>query len=153
MKNITKAIIIALIAVVSTSFCEKNEVVDIEKMENEVLKYVNEYRVKNGKDPLVMNEYLREESRLHSKNMANGTAGFGHGGFNDRTDRIWDKIGTGAISENVAYNYSGAKEATEQWINSSGHRENMLGNYTITGIGIAKSGKKYYFTQIFLYSK
>ncbi len=41
----------------------------------------------------------------------------------------------------------------EQWLTSPGHKRNIVGNYNITGIGIArdKQGKLYY-TQIFLRS-
>jgi uncharacterized protein YkwD len=123
---------------------------DLLKMEEEVWRLVNDYRVSKGLSKLEMNEYMRELCREHSQNMANGTVNFGHGGFDERTDLIWAKIAMGAIAENVAYNSSGAQQALVQWQNSSGHNTNMLGDYTITGIGIASSGGTYYFTQMFL---
>ncbi|HAN76634.1 MAG TPA: CAP domain-containing protein [Bacteroidales bacterium] len=123
---------------------------DLLKMEEEVLVYVNEYRASNGKPKLAMNEFMRGQCRDHSTKMASGATSFGHDGFDERTDLIWAQVGSGAIAENVAYNYSGAREAVNQWINSTGHRENMLGDYTLTGIGIYKTGNQIYFTQMFL---
>ncbi len=154
MKNTRIVLLLLIFSVIVSSFCSKEEQkIDIKAMEMEVLKYVNEFRVKNGKSLLVMNETIRDESRTHSTNMANKTVDFGHDGFDERTDRIWENVASGAIAENVAYNYTGAREAVDQWINSAGHKANMLGNYTVTGIGIAKNGNRYYFTQIFLYQR
>lgn len=60
-------------------------------------------------------------------------------------------------AENVAYS-SGRANATAEdiakmfvrmWANSPGHRRNMLGNYKILGVGVTKSGSRYYATQIF----
>lgn len=123
---------------------------DLLKMEEEVLQLVNNYRTSKGLKALVMDEYMRQLCREHSQNMANGTVGFGHAGFDERTDLIWAKIAMGGIAENVAYNYSGAQQALEQWQNSSGHNQNMLGDYTLTGVGIAFDGSTYYYTQMFL---
>jgi len=149
-------ILIIFLAGISSSFTDKKKAAttqvqnDLLKMEEEVWRLVNEYRVSKGLSNLEMNEYMRELCREHSQNMANGTVGFGHGGFDERTDLIWEKIAMGGVAENVAYNYSGAAQALEQWKNSSGHNANMLGNYTLTGIGIASNGETYYFTQMFL---
>ena len=45
-----------------------------------------------------------------------------------------------------------AKEVVEGWLNSKGHRENIEGNSTYTGIGLAKAsdGRIYFTPQIFL---
>lgn len=59
-----------------------------------------------------------------------------------------------AAAENVAYNrgYTDpVAKAVEGWLNSSGHRRNIEGNYNLTGIGVAKNSQgAYYFTQIFI---
>jgi uncharacterized protein YkwD len=60
-------------------------------------------------------------------------------------------------AENVAYSSGGstataedvAKMFVNMWKNSAGHRRNMLGNYQILGVGVTKSGNRYYATQIF----
>jgi uncharacterized protein YkwD len=41
--------------------------------------------------------------------------------------------------------------AVKGWINSPGHQKNMVGDYNLTGIGIAKNNAgEYYFTQLFV---
>jgi uncharacterized protein YkwD len=57
-------------------------------------------------------------------------------------------------AENVAANIgykNPAREAVEGWKNSQEHRKNMLGDYDLTGIGVARSPQGlYFFSQIFL---
>jgi uncharacterized protein YkwD len=43
-----------------------------------------------------------------------------------------------------------AKEVVEGWLNSPGHKRNIEGDFTLTGIGVAKNNKGIiYYTQIF----
>jgi uncharacterized protein YkwD len=156
-----KTIIISII-ILSISSCDRidelsdpkvdgSEVPDIiTQMEEDVHKYVNEHRTSNGKEKLSINSYMSDEARQHSSNMANNIVPFGHDGFSERTSRIWTNVGNGGVAENVAFNSTGAQQVLEQWKNSSGHNINMLGNYTLSGIGIAQKGNVFYFTQIFL---
>lgn len=57
-----------------------------------------------------------------------------------------------AAGENIAYTYSGsADEVMKLWMNSSGHKANILnGGFTKIGIGVYKSGDRYYWVQIFV---
>jgi len=54
------------------------------------------------------------------------------------------------FAENVAAGQPTAQSVMTAWLNSSGHKANIEGNYTHIGIGVAKdqNGSKYY-TQIF----
>ena len=55
------------------------------------------------------------------------------------------------MAENVASGQRSAKEVVEGWMNSEGHRANILqGNYTEIGIGVAKAANgALYYTQVF----
>lgn len=120
-----------------------------------ILKYVNEYRLKHGLRALQMNNLASEEARKHSSEMARHSVPFGHKDFDKRIKRLYREIKEcQAGAENVAYNYKTAKIVVEQWLTSPGHRKNIMGNYNMTGVGIArdKAGKLYY-TQIFLRNK
>ncbi|EQC30860.1 hypothetical protein SDRG_11342 [Saprolegnia diclina VS20] len=58
----------------------------------------------------------------------------------------------GACAENTLYNYDGdARGMTTQWMNSAGHRANILGSaYDNVGFAVKKaSDGKYYATSIF----
>lgn len=118
-----------------------------------ILGYVNEFRAQNGKPALVMNEFMVETARRHSRDMASGATPFGHDGFDDRVRIIGNRLGPiHAAAENVAMGQMTAREVVDGWIKSPGHRENMLGDYTLTGIGTArKDDGTIYFTQIFIH--
>lgn len=82
--------------------------------------------------------------------MATGVVPFSHDGFDQRAKEV--PFFKRSFSENVAYNY-GQADAVEcaviGWINSPGHRKNMLATGTCCGISIYCHYGKYYFTQLF----
>ncbi|OCH97199.1 SCP-like extracellular [Legionella jamestowniensis] len=121
-------------------------------MQKGILLYVNEYRAKKGLKPLKMNNLISKEAEIHSREMAMHKIGFGHKDFNKRIKRIYTEIqDCRGGAENVAYNYKDAQDVVKNWLTSPGHRRNILGNYNLTGIGLARDSRgKIYFTQIFL---
>lgn len=126
--------------------------VPTDTMAVEVLKRVNQYRASRGLSPLVMNEAASREARKHSQAMANHAVPFGHTGFQTRLNHLYHDIPyANAGAENVAYNYKTPQIVVDGWIHSPGHRQNMVGSYNMTGIGIVrdKAGKLYY-TQLFV---
>jgi uncharacterized protein YkwD len=94
---------------------------------------------------------LNAIARSHSDDMARGRRGFGHGGYDQRVQKIKKIYKDCNVAENVAYGASNAKEAFTIWKNSSGHRKNMLGNYKYVGIGTARNKRGViYYTEIFV---
>ena len=82
--------------------------------------------------------------------MAEGKVPFGHDGFKERMGKV--PFFVRAFSENVAYNYGKADAvdtAITGWINSPGHRKNMLGGYNQCAIAIYVKDGKSWFTQLF----
>lgn len=122
--------------------------------EYEVHKLVNAHRTSRGLKPLASDSRIIEQARLHSQNMASGLFSFGHQNFSNRIQRLSRTMSISASAENVAYNrgYEDiAGEAFKGWINSPGHKKNIEGDFTHTGIGVAKSEDgRYYLTQIFV---
>jgi uncharacterized protein YkwD len=125
---------------------------DYNKMANDILVYVNEYRRRKRLPGLTMNAACSAEAQKHSENMAAHRTSFGHNGFNKRMKNIASQIeGVNATAENVAYGSTSAREAVDNWLKSPMHKENIEGPYTLTGIGIAADRKgNLYFTQIFI---
>lgn len=123
-----------------------------QKMVADILVYVNQYRVQHGLPNLTLNPILSQEATHHSADMATHRMGFGHDGFAQRIEHAHQKIpNSQAGAENVAFNYKTAKIVVDGWMNSWGHKRNILGHYNLTGIGIVRdSAGKPYFTQMFL---
>lgn len=120
-------------------------------IEEEILSWVNKYRESKSLPALQMNNAISEQAFRHSEEMAGKRVAFGHDGFQERVRNIIQKIGTlRASAENVAYGKLSPEEVVSLWVKSPGHRKNIEGKYTLTGIGVAKaSDGSLYFTQIF----
>lgn len=125
------------------------------EIEREIFELVNDHRVKEGVAPLVVNSFIQELAEGHTLEMASGTTPYGHDGFDDRADAIWNNVHSGLVGENVAKGYSSASAVVEGWLGSTVHRENIENaSFKTTGIGAAKSEDgTWYYTQIFLSEK
>lgn len=130
---------------------------DLNQIEQEVYQQVNQYRQSQNLPPLQPNATITKQARLHSEAMAEGSVSFSHQGFDNRVKAIAQTISYRSAAENLASNqgYSNPAEAAVQgWIESEGHRRNMIGNYNVTGVGVAQNeAGEYYFTQIFIQSR
>lgn len=121
-------------------------------MTRDILYHVNEYRKKKGLGVLKMISVADEQAALHSKNMALKKTAFGHNGFEERIQLISKATGNiSAAAENVAYGKLSAEEVVKGWINSPGHKKNIEGNFTLTGIGVYEDETGViFFTQLFM---
>lgn len=121
----------------------------------EMLSLVNALRADNGIAPVVLNAELNMAAYDHSYDMASNNY-FSHTGLNGSTfsQRAIAAGYTGSPrGENIAAGNSLVVNTFNQWVNSSGHLNNMLNsNANEMGIGHASySGSMYthYWTQIF----
>jgi uncharacterized protein YkwD len=130
-----------------------NEQSEYFEMEKQVFNLINEYRAEQGLVKLDYSKTVSSQCLKHSEGMASGEVEFSHDGFPDRAAILKEELGSGSAAENVAYNWGQTdpvQTAVDGWINSTGHKNNIEGGYTLTGVGIAMSGDgKYYFTQMF----
>jgi uncharacterized protein YkwD len=119
-----------------------------------VHRLVNEFRQEQGLKPLTLDPIISAEASEHSAAMARNGGSISHRGFKQRLEDIRKRIPYRAAAENVALNVgygNPERAAVEGWKNSPEHRKNMLGEFSLTGIGIAQSrGGGYFFTQIFV---
>ncbi len=127
---------------------------DEEALAQRIFELVNAERQQAGLEPLAWNDVIAAEAKQHSRDMADGLVPFGHDGFADRFARITEVIPASGGAENVAY-ASDAELAVSLWMDSAGHRDNILGNYDYTGVGAAWDGDLgvFYFTQIYIRSR
>jgi uncharacterized protein YkwD len=99
---------------------------------------------------------IAEIARAHSRAMAAGRRRFGHGDFDDRSQAVEARVAPyRRVAENVSRHKRRRDEipsaAVAGWLRSSGHRRNIEGPFSLTGIGAAVSSHgEIYLTQIFV---
>ena len=117
------------------------------------LELTNQFRAKKKLAPLKWDDSIWKISLTHSKNMGDGKVPFGHKGFNERIKQF--PFHFSLACENVfmcqGYSeYSIAENAVNGWINSPGHRKNLLSNTNFCAIATYRtSSGAYYLTQMF----
>lgn len=111
--------------------------------EKEVFNLINEQRTKNGLSALKIDDEVVNVARVKAKDLVENNY-FAHESPTYGTPFQMLKnfgISYKTAGENIAGNSSNEK-AVEAWMNSSGHRENILNsNYNYTGIGVVSSSK------------
>ncbi|MEO1070369.1 MAG: CAP domain-containing protein, partial [Cyanobacteria bacterium J06638_6] len=103
----------------------------------EVIDLTNEFRAKNGLDPLSVDVDLTEAAQKHSASMAKQDF-FSHTGPNGSKPKDRAKSAgyeTQSVGENIAAGYRTPQDVVDGWIASSGHRRNML-NSKYNEIGV-----------------
>lgn len=127
---------------------------DIKIQENEVIRLVNIERKNNGLTGLKGNWQVSRIARYKSKDMADLNY-FAH--YSKTYGSPFDMLETfgvkfSAAGENIASGQKTPKEVVTAWMNSPGHRSNILSpSYTEIGVGLAKNKEgKCYWTQMFI---
>ena len=121
---------------------------------SEVLSLVNAERAKNGLSALTLASDLSSVAQKHSEDMAKNNY-FSHTSLSGKSpfDRIKDAgISYRTAAENIAAGQKTPSEVVKGWMNSEGHRKNILNaSFTKMGLGYAtsNSGYKTYWTQVF----
>jgi len=108
----------------------------------QVVDQTNARRAQHGLPALAVNGALTNAAQAHSADQA-GVNRMSHAGTDgsDVAARL-DRVGFwySAWAENVAAGYGNATAVVNGWMNSAGHRANILsGNVTHIGIGLAYS--------------
>lgn len=121
---------------------------------------VNAYRADAGLPALVASRTLDGEAQSWSAHMA-GARDFNHDpSMSARLRAGVDGAQLSGVGENIAYAIRGdaatgktpeqiADSLFAQWKDSPAHNRNMLGAYTVTGVGVSYEGGRVYATQKF----
>lgn len=143
---------IVLLLFVSISSCsedESDQIIIETSITDQILILVNAHRDSNGLEKLSRNATADNLAIEHSKYMI-AQDKISHDNFKSRTENLKRNENAKGTGENVAYGYNTAEKVVTAWLNSSGHKENIEGNFTHTGIAaIQNSDGTYYFTQLF----
>ena len=119
--------------------------------EYEVIRLVNEIRVKNGLNALEADWELSRVARYKSQDMKDNNY-FSHTSpvYGSPFEMIKNfGLSYKSAGENIAKGQTTPQAVVNAWMNSSGHRANILNkSYTKIGVGYVKSGN--YWTQMFI---
>lgn len=122
-------------------------------LENEVLALTNAERAKQDCPALRFDTRLRTAARWYSEDMLRYGAWnhVGHDG-SDPGDRMrragYDT--SGGWAENIAKGYSSPEAVMKAWMNSTGHRKNILNcDLRALGVGVVRGDGRLYWTQDF----
>ncbi len=118
---------------------------DNDSIEESIHHYSNLERVKDGKKPLMIDYNATLTSINRNKEMiADGK--ISHEGFYDDAYELME-LGIDKVGENIAYGYGTGKAVVRGWMNSPGHRKNLLNpRYDAHGLSVLsdKNKRKYY---------
>lgn len=122
----------------------------VKSIENEIIRLTNVERAKAGLPALKRNWQISRVARYKSEDMKNK-------GYFSHTSPTYGSpftmlknfgINFNYAGENIAYGQRTPQQVVNAWMNSSGHRANILNkNYTEIGVGFSEG---YYYTQMFI---
>lgn len=129
-------------------------------MNRRLLKLVNDFRAKNGKPPLCLNNKLIQAAKLHSDDTSknniqshtgsDGSLYYTQNGIEGRIPRAGFELGDcpahqDCDAENFAWNQPNEEVTFNAWVASPGHRANLLCNAMYVGAYVTNN----YYTQDF----
>lgn len=152
-------IVLMLLSVLSGS-CSKEEVDEVEllsvgelhveaALEQRTIELVNDFRLSQNLGVLEFNEEAYKMALEHTRKMA-VTGVMSHANFQARAENLAGKVGAVSVAENLSNNYPSAEITFQKWLESSGHRTNIVGDFSHTAVAVIRtdSGDVFY-TQIF----
>jgi uncharacterized protein YkwD len=156
MKKITSLLLLSCLFLSSCASKLEKQDNKIEKQENKIEKIEkynqsqlllldlhNKQRKSKSKKELILDENLCKYAQQHAQKMAKKDSLY----HSSMSSLIKVNEGAKTVGENIAYGQSTEEKAMKDWMNSTGHRWNILSKeYLKVGIGSAEdqSGKIYW---------
>lgn len=126
---------------------------DTKNFEQQVVNLVNQQRSKNGLLPLTMNWQVSRVARYKSQDMCDRNY-FSHQSptYGSPFDMLKQfNINYSSAGENIAKGQKTPQAVMNSWMNSQGHRQNILNkNFTQIGVGYYNKNGTTYWTQMFI---
>lgn len=117
----TLGLICAHVAFLGGATASPTQKLELYAIEQHVIARTNAERIKSGLNPLLIDQSLVESARRHAAWM---------------TNRNTLQHTTAPVAENIAMGQRTPAEVLQSWMNSSGHRANIL-NPSYRRIGVA----------------
>jgi hypothetical protein len=142
-RGFKKFVLLVSSALIVFGLLAENASADQFSDEDRFIQLINSDRAASGLPGLAMDGTLRDLARRHSGEMAAAGQIFHNSGLASQVPGGWSAIG-----ENVGVGGS-VDGLHSAFMNSPGHRANVLGGYDKAGIGIVMSGSTIYVTEVF----
>lgn len=107
-----------------------------------IMRKINRIRARNGRSALNWDRQVGYIARRHAKTMASSRGVF-HDGNMDREITRWRSLGQNSGRSD------GCRSVMRAFMNSSGHRANILGSWKHMGVGADRRGGSLYVQQVF----
>ncbi len=120
---------------------------------DQVIALVNQQRVANGLPALVKDSAVTNCANLRANEITSVMSHNRPDGSTCFSILSQNGVSYSAAGENIAAGQTTPQEVVNAWMNSPGHRANILNpNYTKIGVGFIKvsSGYQYYWSQMFI---
>jgi uncharacterized repeat protein (TIGR02543 family) len=123
-----------------------NSLASARKVAVEMFKLANVERKKNGKKALKWDEGLYQLAQIRANEIVKSFSHYRPDGSDCFS--VFEQYGVefySSAGENIAMGFTTPKAVTKGWMNSPGHKANMLsGSFEYLGCAVASSGKPYY---------
>jgi Uncharacterized protein with SCP/PR1 domains len=121
------------------------------EIEKQVVKIVNDERAKLKLASLKIDESLMKSCDIRAMELLTK---FSHDRPDGTSCFTAIEIPYKAAAENIAAGQNSSEDVMKSWMNSDGHRKNILGeSYTHLGVGCYEYGNKLYWVQLFIQKK
>lgn len=124
--------------------------VQLESYARQVAGIVNRERVANGLSPLRYSDKLSQAALVRADEIQSVFSHTRPNGTRCFTVLSEAGVSYSSAGENIAYGQRDPEDVMHSWMNSSGHRANILGkDFAYIGVGVVYENGTYYWTQFF----
>lgn len=149
MSRVTAAIVIALFALLAGPPAFAQDFVT--QAEEGFVLAINESRAEAGLEPLVLNEGVRDVARPWAVVMADANDLHHNPDYASQYEGEWVRMGENVgVSRGLTNVDAMVASLHQAFMNSTGHRRNILGSYNQVGIGVVQRGSTFWVTVNFL---
>ncbi|BFL39364.1 CAP domain-containing protein [Clostridia bacterium UC5.1-1D1] len=119
---------------------------------SQVVALVNAERAKEGLSPLTIDARVQQAAQVRAQESAQSFSHTRPNGSSFSTALTEAGVSYRGAGENIAYGQSTPQAVVTAWMNSSGHRANIMSkNFTTIGVGYSVVGGTPYWAQLFTY--
>lgn len=150
-KLLRLAVLAGLSFVGTSAFAECVAPPNVNQMATEIAAGLNQNRRANGQAPLRFSRTLGQAAMIHACDMSVNDFFHHRGTDGTNSQSRVQKLGYDncIVAENLAWGYPRSEQIITGWMNSAGHRRNMLHpRLEEFGIGIASSAKGPYWVLV-----